>query len=642
MADTVYNAYQSRVVNAVAFPDSATWLNTDEPLTLKGLRGKMVLLDFWTYCCINCMHVMPDLRKLEEEFPSLVVVGVHSAKFSNEQQRQNIRNAILRYDIHHPVIVDNAFKLWDAYGAKAWPSFVLIAPNGKVVDKTTGENIYNRWQDKIRRLRDEFAERGELDQERRDFALEQARTPGSYLAFPGKIVADKQRDRLLFTDSNHHRVVVADESGRISTVIGSGRSGRADGSFEEAELLRPQGLAYDAARQVLYIADTDNHLIRKANLKTQQVTTVLGTGEQARQQYETVEGTQQPLNSPWDLHFYEGDLLIAMAGEHRLWRMDTATHRARVYAGSGAEALQDSSRRAAALAQPSGLADLNGRLIFADSEASAIRYVAQDAVRTYVGEGLFAFGDRDGPMAEARLQHPIGVATGPDDKLYIADTYNHKIKVLDPGAGTVRTLIGTGERGMADGPLAEAQLNEPNDMAWLNGKLYITDTNNDLIRVYDPATNRLSTLALEQMKRLDPLAVSARGAADQTGRFSGQRVELPRQAVAPGRHQLQLTIEMPEGYKLNRQAPNFIGLRGQEKAGELTQQRDRLVASLSPTIAEDQQALQLEAAVYYCEARQEARCLIQRYAFEVPLTVSAGAAARAKPIELSYRIRPAL
>src|SRR5215471_1436173 len=119
----------------------AAWLNTERSLTLADLRGKLVLLDFWTYCCINCMHILPDLKYLEEKYADqpLVVIGVHSAKFENEKDTDNIRNAILRYGIQHPVVVDVNHKLWNAYAVRGWPTVVLVDPAGYVLGSVTGE-----------------------------------------------------------------------------------------------------------------------------------------------------------------------------------------------------------------------------------------------------------------------------------------------------------------------------------------------------------------------------------------------------------------------------------------------------------------------------------------------------------------------
>ncbi len=340
-------------INAPEFPAGLDWLNTSTPLRLKDLRGKFVLLDFWTFCCINCMHILPDLAKLETKYSQeLVIIGVHSAKFQNEKDTGQIRSAILRYQIRHPVVNDAAFEIWQRYAANAWPTVVLINPLGKVIGKFSGEGVYEPFDSVLSQAVPYFEKKGQLQRSPLKLALEEARRANTLLNFPGKISSDEKSGRLFITDSNHNRVLVADASGRILDVIGSGDEGHADGSFEQAGFLHPQGTFLAGA--TLYIADTENHLIRAADLSSRKVTTVLGTGQQARGRGGAGQGRSVEQNSPWDLLVHEGKMYIAMAGAQQLWVADTATWQARPYAGSGAEEIVDGSLAGAALAQPSG------------------------------------------------------------------------------------------------------------------------------------------------------------------------------------------------------------------------------------------------------------------------------------------------
>ncbi|MCS7085862.1 MAG: thioredoxin-like domain-containing protein, partial [Bacteroidia bacterium] len=336
------NMDESRYVGSVRapeFPEGLPWLNTDRPLRLQELRGKIVLLDFWTYCCINCIHVLPDLKKLEREFDQLVVIGVHSAKFDNERDAENIRQAVLRYDIEHPVVADGEFKLWRQYGIRAWPSFVLIDPEGKVVGQASGEGLYDVLRDYILNISEVFEKKGKLDKRRLVFPLEREKGRGGLLSFPSKIETDGKR--LFITDSNHDRIVVCTPQGEVLDVIGSGLEGREDGDFDRCRFFRPQGTAYDAQNDALYIADTENHLVRRADFATRTVTTVAGTGVQNRRESAAGPGLQTALNSPWDLAFWKGELYIAMAGPHQIWRFDPKTGRVENFAGSGREDIID-------------------------------------------------------------------------------------------------------------------------------------------------------------------------------------------------------------------------------------------------------------------------------------------------------------
>ena len=131
---------------APQFPKNFEWLNTDQPLALDGnLKGHVVVLDFWTYCCINCMHILPDLEYLEQKYADqpVMVIGVHSAKFETEREAENIRQAIQRYRIHHPVIVDQDFAVWNSFGASAWPTFAIIDSSGETAGSVLSRSLVN-------------------------------------------------------------------------------------------------------------------------------------------------------------------------------------------------------------------------------------------------------------------------------------------------------------------------------------------------------------------------------------------------------------------------------------------------------------------------------------------------------------------
>lgn len=617
--------------NAPDFPKGLQWYNTSTPLRLEDLKGKIVLLDFWTYCCINCIHILPDLKKLEHEFPELVVIGVHSAKFDNEKDAENVRQAVLRYDIEHPVISDTEFYLWRQYGVSAWPSFVLLDPNGKYVGQTSGEGVYEKLKPYIQGLSDEFAQAGKLNKIPLRFALEREKRTASYLSFPGKITADTNKNRLFFTDSNHNRIIVCDTNGNIEEIIGSGMEGSADGDFSQAQFFRPQGLVYDPEVDALYVADTENHLIRKVDLTKKNVLTLAGTGAQARTYLKSGVGKSIALNSPWDLELWKGKLYIAMAGPHQIWEMDLQTMALEVYAGSGHENIVDGPRKVAALAQPSGITTDGQALYFADSEISALRAVDAQQVKTFIGEGLFEFGDVDGKYPTARLQHAIGCHYH-NGKIYIADTYNHKIKVYDLAQKQLQTLIGTGKRGLKNGKRTLAELNEPNDLVALAGKFYITDTNNDLIRVYDPATETLSTLALKPHPKLSMLNLRMAQPTASNVPFFGEVVRLGN--ISPQQPDLQLRIELPDGYELNEDAPHFVETLQKQKA-ELSLEKNQLTAKIKlQGNYQGADKLSIQAGIYYCAKAEKARCLIKFYTFEIPL----GGTPSNAPTVLHYKL----
>ncbi|ARV61632.1 hypothetical protein BZZ01_26130 [Nostocales cyanobacterium HT-58-2] len=485
-------------VRAPELPQNYPWLNTEKPLSLQQLKGRVVILDFWTYCCINCLHILPTLKYLEQKYKdSLTVIGVHSAKFDNEKETENIRQAILRYDIEHPVLVDSGFQVWQQYAVRAWPTLMVIDPEGYVIGYVSGEANQDVLDELIQKLISQHQEKGTINFQEFHLTLEKQRksllTP---LAFPGKVLATQAG--LFIADSGHHRIVMSRFDGEIIHLIGAGQSGLIDGSFDQAQFFAPQGMTFDEKIQILYVADTENHALRRVDLKRQVVETIAGTGEQSRNiRPHLGAGRETALNSPWDLQLCGKRLFIAMAGPHQIWEMDLETAIVRTYAGTGAEACIDGALSESAFAQPSGITTDGQELYIADSEASSIRgvgLVEPQQVRTICGSGdLFGFGDADGQGSDVRLQHCLGVEYT-QNFLWVADTYNHKIKIVNPHTGNCQTVLGDGSVGLQDGQGKNTRFSEPSGLSVKDSHLFIADTNNHAIRRVDLDTLMVTTL----------------------------------------------------------------------------------------------------------------------------------------------------
>ena len=443
------------------------------------------------------MHVFPQLRELEQRYPAeLAVVGVHSPKFPAEKETANVRKAVLRYEVEHPVVNDADFRIWQEYGCRAWPTLMFLDPEGRVVGKHEGEISMGVFDGLMKQMIAEFDEEGLLDRRPLKFKLEREKEWERPLSFPGKLLADNESDRLFITDSNHNRVLVCSLDGHVADCIGSGEKTFEDGSFADAALNDPQGMALDG--QTLYIADTKNHAVRRADLSGRRLETVAGTGEQAPMFHAGGPGLSTTLNSPWDLALVDGVLYIAMAGFHQLWRLDLDTSEVRPHAGSGRERIVDGPLDFAQLAQPSGIVSDGTRLYFTDSETSAVRtadLAETGRVSTIVGEDLFTFGDVDGLGNQVRLQHPLGIDIR-DGELFITDTYNNKIKRILPVTRSTTTFLGSGETGSQDGTGTSAQFHEPGGLSIANGRMYIADTNNHAIRVADLESRLVTTLEI--------------------------------------------------------------------------------------------------------------------------------------------------
>lgn len=471
----------ARTNPAPEFPSALDWLNTGgRRLSVAQLGGKVILLDFWTYGCINCLHIIPDLKRLEEKYAEeLVVIGVHSGKFERESKTAGIRRFVQRYEITHPVVNDGEHEIWQDYGVRAWPTQVVIDPAGNIVGQVSGEGNYDLLDTVIGRLVDDF----EIDRFALNLVAEER--PGGLLSFPGKVLADTANGRLFIADTGHHRIVVAGLDGQVQQVIGTGQAGYADGGFGEARFRLPQGMTL-LDKDILLLADTENHAIRSIDLAQKTVSTIAGNGRQAYM-FDDLAGPGDGLNSPWDLLRIGDTVYVAMAGQHQVWTLDPVSGVLKAFAGSRREQLRDGKLLSAGLNQPSGLATDGENLYIADSEASAIRSADLDGggrLHTLLGTGLFDFGDVDGRGRRVKLQHPLGVAWNAG-VIYIADTYNSKIKRLEPDSLKVVSLTP-----------GEPSLEEPGGLSVGGQYLYIADTNNHRVRVFDLENGQLRDFPL--------------------------------------------------------------------------------------------------------------------------------------------------
>ncbi|MET9915548.1 NHL domain-containing thioredoxin family protein [Streptomyces sp. NPDC006435] len=495
------------------------WLNTgDQQYTLADLRGRIVILDFWTFCCVNCLHVLDELRELEEKHrDTVVIIGVHSPKFVHEAEHRAVVDAVERYGVHHPVLDDPELATWKQYAVRAWPTLVVIDPEGYVVAQHAGEGHAHAIEKLVGELEAEHGAKGTL--RRGDGPYVAPEPVATHLRFPGKALLLPDGG-FLVSDTTRHRLVELEPDGEtVRRHIGTGDRGLADGGPDGARFSEPQGLAALPDGRIV-VADTVNHALRAFDPATGTTTTLAGTGRQWWQGSPTSGPAREvDLSSPWDVAWFADRLWIAMAGVHQLWTYDPGTGTVRAGAGTTNEGLVDGPAAEAWFAQPSGLAvSADGtRLWVADSETSALRHVERDgtgfAVRTAVGTGLFDFGHRDGAAGQALLQHPLGVTALPDGSVAVCDTYNHALRRYDPVDDEVTTLA--------------TDLREPSDAVLVDGDLVVVES----------ARHRLTRL------RLPEEAVRVADRAHRTQRAATE--------IAPGTLRLDVVFRAPAGQKLD-------------------------------------------------------------------------------------------
>ncbi|HCF60372.1 MAG TPA: hypothetical protein DFS52_20525 [Myxococcales bacterium] len=475
------------------------WLNVERPLQLGDLRGKVTVLHFWTYSCINCLHNLRAIARVEEHLAGqpLAFIGVHSPKFGSQKRLPMVRAALSRHEIRHPVVIDSERRLWDEYGVSAWPTLVVVDAEGFVVGQAAGEAGAQELENLLLKLLEQQRERG-VALNRAPLPVKAEPAPAGALAWPAKVLANGKR--LFIADTGHHQIVELalrdDHQGHEVRRFGSGHPGLIDSSGERAELNRPNGMALDPVAEVLWVADTRNHAIRMIDLRSGEVRTVAGTGELGRWLPQgPLDALRVPLRSPWDLAWdsARARLYVAMAGTHQLWSLAPETGRLELLAGDGRAARVDGDAHLSALAQPSGLSlASDGWLFIADSESSSVRALDLETLQlaTSAGGDLFVTGDEDGVGDQVRFAHPMGVAVG-ERELYIADTLNHRIKLLEPATGQVRAIFGNGHaitpRGAREEALpflpmeadeGTALFFEPQGISVSERVLYVADTNN--------------------------------------------------------------------------------------------------------------------------------------------------------------------
>ena len=554
------------------------WLNTGGvDLDLEALRGKIVLLDFWTFCCVNCLHVLDELRPLEEKWENeLVVVGVHSPKFEFEKDPEALAANIERYEVSHPVIDDPELETWTEYGARAWPTLMVLDTHGRIAGNLSGEGHAANLDRLIEQLVAEGEADGSLRRGPAPTVLSE-RTPQT-LRFPSKLTVLPD-GRLVVSDAGQHRLVVFQNDGvTVDATIGTGTRGHADGDEETAQFAEPNGvlaLPEQVAAEVGYdllVADTTNHRLRGVKVgqdrllrsrTATEVVTVAGTGAQWMQGEPLPRGEGDArsfaLSTPWDLTWSHvlGRAVIAMAGVHQLWTFDPVTGALMVLAGTTQEGLVDGPAVTSWWAQPSGLDELpDGRIVIADSETSAIRVLDPQTmqVSTLVGEGLFDFGHVDGPASTARLQHPLGVTALPDGRIAVSDTYNGAIRIVEEPAADGGTAAGgitalSGVIGLPDQPGAAGS--EQPAPAQAHVVTVATDLKEPSDAIVGPPIDGIGQLIVVESGTHRITWVPVAKAAERMIDRGAQRSERPVTEVGPGPLTVRVLFTPPPGHKLD-------------------------------------------------------------------------------------------
>lgn len=617
---------------------SEQWLNVTKPLEISDLKGRVILLDFWTYACVNCAQTLQEIKKLEEQFGSkLTVIGVHSGKFDNEKNLAQIKKAIIRNDITHPVINDSKSRIWNSFDVKAWPTLILINPRGEVEKTYSGESEIIAVKRGIKKLIAQY--KYELNREALPIVLEKNSVEGNVLKFPTKIeysadfsYKSRHLPALFISNTGKNEILVTSLSGDAIVKIGSGEADLKDGSFDTASFNAPQGLLYRAGK--LYVADTGNHALREIDFKNNKVTTLIGSAQrgEALSDKQILEARSFDLASPTDIEFFPNyeNIVIANSGTHQILTYGVNKGTISAIAGNAFEGITDGKYPDNELAQTSDMSVYNKKLYFLDSESSSLRVLDENGeVKTLIGKGLFKFGNKNGGKEDALMQHPLGLMVD-DTGAYISDSFNHVIRKYDLNSGQIYNLVGSSRKsGDNLGSSANTEFNQPEGIISVLNNFYVADTNNNRIVVL--SRGNFSSSLLEAMP---PLKLPKEGLLQYLPNLTKSADLAVKSDV-----EIKLKIDLKKGWKINEMGPSFINLLeavDDRQANLVTvfdwQEIKNKELKLPKLSAKKKYILQ--GVVYYCEDKANALCYINSY--EQKLLVDAAEKNEVVVVKLAY------
>jgi thiol-disulfide isomerase/thioredoxin len=602
----------SNLVNLTS--NSQEWLNSARKIEVDDLKNRVILVDFWTHACVNCLHMVPEIKKLEEQFGDrLTVIGVHSGKFDNEKSVESIKKAVLKYNIEHLVVNDADFKIWDSFGVKSWPTMILLNAKGQVVKKYEGEVAGKVIAKDVEKLVKKYS--FQLNRNALPIVLEKNKAVDHVLKFPSGIEFARnfsykniiKTNALVVANTGKNSILVTSLNGDTLLEIGSETAGSEDGDIANASFDAPHGLLFKD--NILYVADTGNHAVRKIDFKAGKVTTIAGTKNKGLAITNDGKALEANLSSPWDLEFFpdSNHIIISNSGTHQLLKLNIAGETISPFAGNGNEDLLDGKYPDNALAQPNGLSAFGGNLYFVDSETSALRVVDKSGmVKTLVGRGLFDFGHKNGAAKEALMQHPVALSAD-DTGVYIADTHNHVIRKFDLKSGQLADFSGD-LRGDGIGGRKNTSYDEPEAMIAVLDKFYIADTNNGRVVELNRGVGTSRVIDI-----IPPSKMPREGLLEYLPNLE----KIPSVAVKE-QSEVKLNFEMKKGWKINESAPSFFNLvevKNEKEANLVASFDGEMIKSGSVVLPKlsKKRIYYLQGTVYYCEDKTNALCLIKSY-----------------------------
>lgn len=572
------------------------WFNINEKITIDDLKGRVILLHFWDRACISCLESLPAIKKLEERFGNkLTVIGVYAAKFEGGKNEDEIRSAIIKYDINHAVINDSALKLSTEFAAKASPTFVLIKPNGRKYKKYEGVGDLEKMEDGVKKLVKKY--RFDVNRKPLPILPEKFSKIANVLSFPSKLeysgnlnLNSRNVSAIFIANSGQNNVIVSSLLGTILVKIGSGREGFSDGDFFNAEFRNPQSILFDD--QKLYIADTGNHAIRIADFRTNKVSTLIGSGKKGDIVKNEIAAKGFNLASPTDIEFFpdKKHIIISNAGNNQILSYDLENQKIKALAGNGESKNKDGISPNNSLTQTADMVVVKDKIYFVDALSSSLRSLDKSGnVKTLV--------DKD-------LQNPVGL-TSDGDSLYIADSFNNRIAKYSISAQKISNFIGAKAGDLVG---KKTEFNSPEAILKINNYFYISDANNNRVILLNA-----KNLNSEILDVIPPLKLPREGFLEYLPNLQkSEDVNIKSGEI------ITLKIEMNEGWRVNEEAPSFINLlkmKSDEKADlmasfdwHFVRQREIKLPKL-----ESGEDYILQGSIYYCEDKRNSLCYVKSY-----------------------------
>lgn len=604
---TIYNkiTFNSSELNKINLIEKSKWLNVVEPLKNSDLKGKIVVLHFWSYSCTSCIESIEKLKELDSQNPdSIAIIGIHAPIFDNEKSYSSVKKAVIHHEISYPVINDSNLDLAKKFDAKANPTFLIYGLNGKLNKKYVGANSIKEVSEHVKKMIDK--NKFSINHSKLPIVLEKNINITNLLTSPTKIIYVEKFSYknieipvFIVANSGQNSILVVNMTGEIILKIGSGLKGMVDGDVVEARFSYPQGILY--YNKNLYIADTGNNSIRLFDFENQKVKTLIGSGERGEIiQVKKSEIKNIDLSAPTDLEFFpdKSNIAISNSGTNQILIFDIKNKTIAILAGNGESGEDDGVYPENSLAQTSDMTVYGDKLYFVDGMTSSLRVLNKDGVLKTL------YSTQKSPNFAKKLQNPKALIVD-DTGVYIADSFNHVIRKYDFGSQQLNNLLGSSK---GENVGTQTSFDEPSGIVAIIDKFYVVDSNNNRIIAVNRA-NGSSTL----LDIIPPQKLYKEAFVEYL-----PNLQKSQDIFVKSESEINIKINIKQGWKINQIGPSFINLLElkDEKNATLSKSYDWnaiLQKKFDPLKLEKNKQYLLQGKIYFCRNAINSLCYIKSY-----------------------------